>query len=307
MYRQLFLLIILSFVVSQTALGQELNATVTADYRNLPVMNKESLIRFAEDIQTYLNSNKFSGADWSYDRINCTFNIAVATAQDEVNYTGQIVVTSQRKIYKSLDFSPMLRVFDNTWNFAYEKNQTFYYNPQVFNSITSLLNYYALLIIGLECDSWEKLSGTTFFSRASDISLMAQSSSTSSGWISNTGNFNRRDLVENLLSEKYRVIREGVGDYHYAIDMYAQKNINTAKRDVYVQKSQEKIIAFLKLLESLQSKIESRSLYLRTFFDAKYGEIIDRLRGLKDKDIYKTLKLIDPAHTAKYDEAMKNP
>lgn len=305
MSSRLFLLILFLLSMPAALLAQELNATVTVNYQNLPVQNKESLVNFAASLQNYLNTTKFSGEEWRYDKIICNFNIQVSTASDELNYTAALVVNSQRKIYHSQEFSPMLRVFDNNWSFLYEKNQAFIYNPQVFNPVTSLLNYYAYLIIGLECDSWTKLSGTPFFSRAYDMVNQGATTTFSAGWVSAAGGFNRRDLIDDMLAERYRPVREGFADYHYAIDMYAQKNNFPAKRDLYVQKAQEKLVAFIQMLESLKAKMDARSIYLKMFFDAKHGELIDRLRGYKDKDIFKTLKYIDPPHTSKYDEAMR--
>jgi hypothetical protein len=306
MLNRIILLNICFFALAAGVFAQELNATVSVNFQNLPVQNKESLVNFAQALQTYLNTTKFSGEDWRYDKINCNFNIQVATASDEVNYTAQLVVNSQRKIYHSPEFSPMLKVFDNNWAFLYEKNQAFIYNPQIFNSVTSLLNYYAYLIIGLECDSWTKMSGNPYFSKAYDMVNLGSITSFSSGWVSAAGGYNRRDLIDDMLAERYRPVREGFADYHYAIDMYAQKNNFPAKRDLYVQKAQEKLVAFVKMLESLKAKMDARSIYLKMFFDAKHGELIDRLRGYRDREIFKTLKYIDPPHTAKYDEALKN-
>lgn len=285
--------------------GQELNATVTVNYINLPNSNKESLAHFAEDIQTYLNTTKFTGGDWKYDKINCAFTISVTTASDEVNYTGQAVVTSQRKIYKTSDYSPILKIMDNSWSFMYEKKQSFYFNPTLFNSVTSFFDYYAFVIIGMENDSWEKLGGTLYFSKASDILNLAQSTNFSSGWVSTSGSYNRRDYIDNILNEKYRFFREGFADYHFAIDMYSQKMQNQFKKDQYVKKAQEKIADFVKTIEANKVMLDVKSFYAKVFFDAKSGEIVDKLKSYPDKQIFKTLKNIDPPHSSKYDDYLQ--
>jgi hypothetical protein len=285
--------------------SQELNATVSVNCINLPNSNKESLVHFAEDIQTYLNSTKFTGSDWKFERINCAFTISVTTASDEVNYSGQVVVTSQRRIYKTNEYSPMLKIMDNSWNFLYEKKQAFYFNPSIFNSVTSFFDYYAFVIIGMESDSWEKLGGTYYFSKASDILNMGQSSNFSSGWSSSSGNYNRKDYIDNILSEKYRFFREGFADYHFAVDMYSQKIPNQFKKDQYVKKAQEKIIEFVKTIEANKVMLDVKSFYPKVFFDAKSGEIIDKLKSYSDKQIFETLKNIDPPHSSKYDEMLQ--
>ena len=44
------------------------------------------------------------------------------------------------------------------------------------------------------------------------------------------------------------------------------------------------------------------SVLLRTFFDAKNGEIIDHLREYPDRSIFAKLAKVDPPHAAKYQE-----
>ncbi len=282
------------FLLSGLSIAQELNAKVTVKFDNLPVINKENLMNFQQTISDYLNTTKFSGDVWNNPKIECTFNIFITSASSDVNYSAQVFIGSQREIYKSAKKSPMLTVMDNGWDFTYEKNQQLYFNPMVFHSITSFLDYYAYLIIGLDNDSWEKVSGTPFFIKASNLVNLGVNSRFSKGW-EGSGNYNRRDLVENILSEKYRLFREAIYDYHYGIDYYA------IKKDI----GQEKIANLANVLNSIKSKIDARSLYIKTFFDAKAGEIVDYLKDYPDKNaIFKILKNIDPPHASKYDEAM---
>jgi hypothetical protein len=295
------LIILLSFA----ARAQELNAVVEVNYQNLPIINKESLGRFAQDVQTYLNNTKFTGQDWKFERINCQFNISITSASDEVTYSAQVVVVSQRKLFRSKDVTPMLRVFDNNWNFIYEKNQSLLPNPNIFSPLTSFLDYYAFIIIGMENDSWDKLGGTAFYSRANDIVNLAASSAFAKGWESTTSGFNRRDLVENALNEKYRIFREGIADYHYALDKMAQTYAVDSVRTRKINEATALIVRFIKSLETIKSKIDVRSIFIRTFFDAKYLEIIERLKNLSDKSVFITLKSIDPPHAAKYDEVLR--
>lgn len=275
--------------------GQELLADVMIDFQNLPVINKESLRDFEATIEDYLNNTRFTGGDWNYEKIKCSFNISIVSAGDEVSYSAQAVITSQRKLYKSTQASLMLKIFDTNWDFIYERGQSLYFDPLNFNSIASFFDYYAFVIIGMENDSWEKLSGTDFFRKAFDIVNLGVRSKNSKGWEALSGNFNRKDLVENMLNEKYRPLREAVADYHYALDV-SVKNKNAAM---------QQIVQVVKNLEKIKGQMDIRSVYLRTFFEAKYGEIIEMLRGVEDKSIFKVLKALDPQHAGKYDEVLQ--
>lgn len=46
------------------------------------------------------------------------------------------------------------------------------------------------------------------------------------------------------------------------------------------------------------------SVYVKTFFDAKHGELIDYLRDYPDPELFSKLKKIDPPHSSKYDAVM---
>jgi len=275
------------------AKAQELDATVTVSIEKLPVQNQEFMVNFQQLVTDYLNQNRFTGSDWNAPRIKCTFNIYLQSASDEMNYTAQIFLGSQRDIYKRDKKSPMLTIMDNGWSFLYERNQPMVFNPMQFNSVASLLDYYAYIIIGMESDSWEKLGGTPFFSRAYDITNLAASSRYSSGWERGGGAFNRRDLVEDLLAEKYRPMREGIYDlYYYGLDVQF-KDVNRGRN---------KIADFVMMMDALRGKIDARSVFVKSFFDAKHSEIIENLKEHPNwTELVKVLKAVDPPHSGKYE------
>lgn len=283
----------LLLLLTMSIKAQELQATVTVQYENLPVINKESLVNFAQMVQDYLNGNRFTGSVWNNPKIKCTFTIFFLSASDETTYSTQVFVGSQRPVYNSTKNSSMLTILDNNWNFSYEKNQALYFNPMANNSIASFLDYYAYLIIGTDNDSWEQMSGTPMFSKALDIVHLALSSKFSKGWDKSSGTYNRRDLIEDILNERYRPFREAISVYHYGLDQYE----NDSK-----SKGQQKMVTLIKVLQSLKAKIDLRSIFIKVFFDAKYQEIIEDLKDYPDKTIFKELKEIDPPHAGKYDE-----
>lgn len=286
-------LIVLFFLSFNILFSQELDATVNVNAEKLSIKYREILADFGPMVQTYLNTTKFSGSPWEYDRIKCSFNIFFNTGADESNYTAQVVVTSMRKVYKSEKFSPMLLVNDVNWAFVYEKNQTIYYDANLFNGLTSFLDFYAYVIIGLEQDSWEKGAGTPYFQKAFDVVNLA-AGRRATGWEAGAA-YSKADFIQNILDDKYRAFRDATSEYHRGIDIFAK---NKAK-------GQELIVKMIKVLEQMKSKIDIRSVYLKVFFDAKSGEIIEYLKDYPEKSIFKTLKSVDPPRLAKYDEILR--
>lgn len=288
-------IIIFLLVASSVIYPQELNCKVIVNYEGLPVANRELLVNFAGFIEDYLNKTRFTSDNWEGDKIDCTFNIFVTSAASDINYSAQVVVISQRPVYNSPKNSVMLLVNDNSWSFAYEKNQQMYPDMSQFDPLRSMLDFYALVIIGYDLDSYGKLAGSQLYSKAFDIVNLG-ASSRAVGWEKTSSSYSRRGLVEDLLNEKFRPFREAFFEYHYnGIDLYTQNKKAT----------HDKIVNIANMLESMRNKVDLNSVLIKTFFDAKHGEFIDYLKDYPDKNIFKVLKKIDPPHMSKYDEAMK--
>ncbi len=289
--KRLFLIFILLSPI--LLLGQELDATVTVNYEQLPNSAKDRLQDFATVVQDYLNNNKFTDQDYQ-EKIKCSFNIFFTSSQSETQFSAQVVVTSQRPIYKSTKSSLMLLVQDTKWNFQYEKNQTLYFNQTDFNPLTSFLDYYAYLIIGLDADSFEKDGGTDYFNKALNITVLGSTSGYSKGWTLDGSNYNRRALVLNLTNANYSQFREDFFDYHYnGLDIYGEDK-KTAQRN---------IAKLIDDLAKIKGNLDPRSVLLKVFFDAKHKEIVEYLQDYPEKiKIYKELKYIDPSHLSTYDK-----
>ena len=275
--------------------AQELNCTVTVNMDNVAPSQRHLLDGFSQAVTDYMNKNHFASDDWQGGQITCGLSIFLLTATSDGHFTAQVVVTSQRPVYHSSNNCLMLSINDNMWSFIYQKGQPFIPNQTTFDPLTSFLDYYAYMIIGYNEDSWDDFGGTPYFNKALSIDNTAITSSFSKGWIRSTGSYSRQALVEDLLNDKYRPYREAFFQYYYGIDFYANRN---------KAEGAKKIANALKIIYGLRDNIDFGSVVLRTFFDARSGEIVQYLKDYPDKNIFVMLKKIDPAHTAKYNSAM---
>ena len=286
--------LIIFFLFNLTILPQELNCNVDVNFESLPVNNRELLVDFKSAVENYMNTTKFSDEDWG-QKIDCSLSIFFTAASSDVDYTAQIVVISQRPIYQSTNNSPIVTVNDGQWQFKYQKGQPMYSNKTTFDPLTSLLDYYALIIIGMDEDTFVEFGGTPYFKHAQDIVNLGANSGTNLGWQASSSVYNRWGLVNDILSVTYSAFRDAIFDYHYGID------INTQNKNL----AQQKIASLVDVLWNMYQKSGSiNSVFVRTFFDAKSGEIIDRLRDYPDTQVFNKLKKIDPPHSAKYDAVM---
>lgn len=295
-----YLITLLFILLPAYLFAQELEATVKVNYESLPTTNKDLLGNFAQEIQDYLNNNRFSGQTWEGSKIKCSFNIFLDNATDDTHYSAQVSVTSLRPIYKSSRSSLMLNVMDNAWNFTYQRGQSMYFNSNIFDPLTSFLDFYAYLIIGLDADSYTMLGGSPLFTQAYNLTLLGQNSTTPKGWEKSTSPYSRRGLIEDLVSEKFRTFREDYFDYHYnGLDIFSIPK--------YKEKAQGNIAKLVKDLDATRAKLDIRGVLLKVFFDAKNSEVINYLSDYPDKSIFSMLKKVDPAHISKYDEAVQQP
>lgn len=286
------ILIIAFFSTINTA--QELNCRVTINYEGLPINNRELLAGFANAVESYMNTTQFTPSAWG-QKIDCSINIFFTGASSDVDYSAQVVIVSTRPVLDSERQSPILTINDPTWSFRYERNQALYLQS-AFDPLTSFLDFYANLIIGFDTETFEQLGGNQFFRRAFDIVNLGNSSSYSKGWERNNSSYSRWGICEDLLSDKYRSFRESFFLYHYGVDEIQYDRLS----------AQKKIVGLINNLDEMKRRTDINSVLIRTFFDAKYGEIIDLLNGYPEIiDLVAKLKRIDPSHSSRYDELLK--
>ncbi len=294
-FKRFFILLAVSFLfVSTNLFSQELDATVQINTEQLTTVYRENLEVFKFQLEDYLNNTKFTSDNWEWPRIKCSFNIFFTDASEEINYSAQVVINSTRPVEGSENRSLMLNIMDNKWSFQYEKNQSIYYNPTDFNALTSFLDFYALVIIGMDSDSYEAFGGTPFFQNAMHIAIMGSTGGYSDGWKTSSSNYNKRGFIEDATSAGFQQFRQDIYDYHYnGLDVFYREPETTYKS----------IVKLINNLVKLKKTTNRRSPFINAFFDAKSGEIISYLEKYTDRTIFTRLQKIDPAHTTKYIEA----
>ncbi len=273
-----------------TASGQ-IEAQVTVNMDQIPGSSRDLLQTFATDVQTYINSGKWTTEDIGNDKIQCTITIFFVSFTAPNTYSAQFFLGSQRPVYKSQKITPMLRLVDDSWDFTYLKNTPLYHDESHFDQLTSFINFYMNLVMGYDFDSYNPpLSGTPFFQKA--IAICGQAPSTAKGWDRSTnGSYSKYSYVEELLNSKYQPIREGMYLYNYkGIDYLA------VKPDV----GHNNIIKFIQNVADFKRSVDPRSLIVKAFFDAKYQELAEIFRDYQDKTVVQLLSNVDPGHESTY-------
>ncbi|NND72897.1 MAG: DUF4835 family protein [Rhodothermales bacterium] len=290
MYRLLVIFIGLSFLAGDVT-AQELDCTVDIDYRSLSGSDYTFLDDLRDRVDEYINRQFWTEDRFQeFERIDCSFNIVVVEALSLTSYRANIIVASRRPIYGSMQNTKLLQINDEEWLFDYTQGATLTSNRDVYDPITTLLDYYVFLILGYDYDTFSELGGTPFFERARIAADLAKNAG-GTGWNKLGGERGRTSIVEEVLDPRFRELRQAYYLYH-------RRGL-----DLFVSKIEDSRLNVLEAIQSLKAvyDVNARSYVMDLFFAAKYQEIVEILRDSPvGGEAYDLLTEMDLSHVADY-------
>ena len=245
--------------------AQELNCNVTINAEQVQTSDRRIFEDMENAFESFLNDNQWSpDAFEGFERINCNIIITLQNTQTLGNFTGTAQIQTARPVYNSNYESILLNYADRDWQFDYVESLPLNFNDNSYTTnLTSLLAFYAYVILGMDYDSFGSLSGTPYLQKAQAVMNNAQTSNRP-GWDALGSTRNRYWLIENLTNQQMQSIREGIYDYHrLALDQYEQDP----------DKSRETIIGVLENLQTVK-RTYPNSILVISFLDAKSDELI---------------------------------
>jgi len=292
--------VILLLVFAISARAQDLNAQVQVISPKVQNNNKRALIQLESAIRDFLNGRRWNGlASRPQERIDCNFLINISEWDGSSSFKAEAQIQSSRPVFGTTYNSPLINVSDKNFDFTYIEGQALDFSEQQFlTNITSLLAYYAYIIVGLDADSFSKYSGTPYYAQAQQIVNNAQNVAFG-GWKAVEGQTNRYWLSENLNNPHYNDLRNFIYEYHRnCLDVLASKPDRARK-------------TFLSILPDLQRTDRTRqgNMLSQILFTAKADEIVNILRPAPEQDrirAYSVLSSADPANIHKYDLLKSN-
>ncbi len=289
----LCLVLFLPFVAS----AQDFNCRVQVIYPQIQVANTQRFKNLENSIREFINNRK-----WSIDKVqpneriewSLTINVTeFDNASSSFKATAQI--QSSRPVFNTGYNSVLLNQEDNIWQFEYIDFQAMNFVEGTYtDNLTSLVAYYIFVVMGMDADSFRKEGGTEYYNRAYNVMLAAQQRNMPGWQVTDAGNKNRYWLIENLLNDRFKPVREAFYRYHI-------KGMDVMSKDI--EEARLEITASLQLLQKVW-KIMPNSMLLKVWFNAKVNEIVNiyckALTTDKNK-VIDILKEADPANANKYD------
>lgn len=300
---KLFFLFIFSLFPALTALyAQELNCQVKVIAPNLQTTDPKVFETLQQAIFEFLNNRKWSSDNFKpEERIECSMLISVTQELSSDRFGGQITVQSNRPVFNSSYNSPMLYMVDKDFQFQYAQYQPLEYTDNQFTTnLTSVLAYYAYLIVGLDYDSYSSKGGMPYFQKANSIVTMAQSQNNiGPGWKSFENTRNRYWIINNLTNSKIEYIHTVIYQYHReGLDKMFESG-DEARRPVNEA---------LQLMTKLKDDAPN-AMFTQVFLQAKGDELVNiysKGTPQEKSQAVQILSSLDASNSAKYQQIMKS-
>ena len=295
------LFIFLFLLISLTAVhGQELRCAVQVVAPSVQGTNRNVFQTLRETIYEFMNNQQWTNDVFeTSERIECTFHFTINEVIGVDQFKGSLQIQARRPVFNSAYSTTTLNLKDENVDFRYGEYEQLVYNKNNLESnLVALLAYYANIVLGYDYDTFSSEGGTRWFEEAERIVGMMQNAR-ESGWKQFESRQNRYWLVDNLLEEDHRPLRECYYQYHReGLDQMSEEP----------EEGRAVIAESLDLLQDVY-RTDPSSYALQVFFDAKHQELVNIFSesfSMEKAEVVNTLTEINPTNSDAYEELLKN-
>ena len=264
----LILITILSFNFS---FSQEINGNIIINSESVNQTNNSVFINLENSISNFINNSVWSNENYSeLEKINLNILFSIISYSNN-NYVVNIEFQASRPVLNSSYSTPIFTFLEKNFQFEHIEFEPIIYKDNQFESkLSSLLAFYANIIIGLDHNSYILNSGNNFYNVSKNI-LNYTNQNNIPGWNSsyNGGKLNKFWLIESLTSKDSTEFSDFVYNYHVnGLDLMYE-DILSAKKN---------IASSISTLKPLKRR-NPNSILVKIIFDSKSDEINDIFSG----------------------------
>jgi hypothetical protein len=282
-----------------TVQAQELNCIVNINSTQVQTSDRGIFRDMKLAIEQFMNQRKWTNDGFkSHEKINCTLLININKMPSIGNFTASVTVQSARPVFGTSYSSLVFNFADREWDFEYIESLPLEYNDNSYTAnLTSILAFYAYMIIGVDYDTFSELGGTPYFQRAQQVVSNAQNSGRT-GWDPLGGNRNRYWIMENYNNAQMAELRKALYSYH-------RLGLDNFEKDP--DKCREIILNGLREIKKIRA-VNPSAIIIISFFDAKGKELANIFSSGNvqiRREAYDIITTIDPSNRASYEKIIK--
>ena len=251
-------------------------------------------------IREFMNNRKWTSDVYKVDeRIECQLAITINDVVSSDRFSANIQVVSRRPVYNAGYATTLMNFNDQDFDITYLRNTRLDFSiDQHRTNLTSVLAFYAYMILGYDYDSFKLEGGTPYFNKAQQIVSNAQNAA-ESGWKANGKTSNRYWLIENALHQAFKPMRKAFYEYH---------RLGFDRMHEDVNKGRAMVTKSLVYIDQV-NKSRPGAINVQAFFRAKSQEIVElysQAFPAEKNKVVPILKKADPINSAQYDKILKN-
>lgn len=291
--------LILNFTLPSNLFSQEIKANVTVNTDLLSIEAKQYVYTLESDLENYINNQKFTTEEWEGEPIPVDINIYLTSGSNN-RYTAKMIIVARRYVdnpENDLQVTvPTLMITETNWKFEYSYGANLTYNPMRFDYFTTVIDFYMLLIIGFDKDTYEELGGNSTFEKVRNIFLLG-SAQQASGFETNVepGSYTKYNIVKELNDPRYYPFRKLIFSFYVdGIDKLAY-NREEALRNI--------VDVIGEMAKFKKEKIVESSLLIQLFFDTHNQTLATLFNGYKNSELFQNLMYLDPKNSMLYQDA----
>jgi len=162
-----FLIIpILFFSICSNA--QEIRMNVSVKVTEAKLADPRVFKTLENAISEFYNLTQFTEDEYEDDeRIEANLQIVINEELSTTSFSADFIFQALRPVYNSNYTTQTLNHIDNSVGFVYQELQPLQNNTDVYtDNLSSILTYYAYIILGTDYDSFAPLGGEEFYEKA---------------------------------------------------------------------------------------------------------------------------------------------
>ena len=290
-----FLVYNLTITICNSTFAQELKCSVKINTPKLQSTDPKVFQTLQKAIFEFYNNRK-----WTEDVFDVTekieFNIIINVTEElgSDKYRLQMNIQSSRPVFNSSYNSTLFNWSDKDFVVQYVEYQPLdYADDRYASNLTSVLAFYAYMVIGLDYDSFSPKGGSPYFDKAKTIVTLMQNYD-EDGWKPFEKNLkNRYWLSENITSSKNDIFHTILYNYHRNGMDAMYQNADNAR---------SAIVSSLKQIEKMYEE-NPNGVWLVAFFAAKADELANIFSDGSPQEKQQMSVLLnrcDPSNAKKY-------